>query len=110
MVSSPLPDGSTAGPISVFVQLTGTAQYNADFTYANLNGYSVPTWYVNIPAGQNSTTVTLTPVKDNLNEGVETLVFTLLPSTSGNGDYLIGHMALIRPMLLRRIGVEPHKC
>ena len=83
-------DGNTTESINVFVKLTGSAAYNADFTYLNLQGYSHPTWYVNIPAGQNSTTVTLTPVRDNLSEGVETLVFELLPPISGNGDYTIG--------------------
>jgi len=43
-----------------------------------------------IPAGQNSTSVTLTPVKDNFNEGVENLVFNLLPSKSNQGDYIVG--------------------
>jgi len=83
-------DGSTSESINVFVELTGSASYTSDFTYQKLIGYSHPTWYVTIPAGQNSTTVILTPTKDNLNEGPETLIFTLLPSKPGNGDYLIG--------------------
>ena len=87
-------DGSTAAGIRVYVKMTGSAQYNTDFTYANLNGYSHPTWYVNIPAGENSTTVTLTPTKDNLNEGVETLAFELLPSVPSSGDYTIGDQVL----------------
>ena len=83
-------DGSTAEAINVFVELTGSAQVNADFTYLNLTGYNHPTWYVRIPAGENSTSVTLTPTKDNFNEGVETLAFTLLPSVPNNGDYIVG--------------------
>ena len=72
------------------MELSGSAVYNTDFTYINLKGYSHPTWYVTIPAGQNSTSVTLTPVKDNFNEGVENLVFKLLPSKPNQGDYIVG--------------------
>ena len=83
-------DGNTTESINVFVKLTGSAAYNADFTYLNLQGYSHPTWYVNIPAGQNSTTVTLTPVRDSIIEGDESLIFTLLPSVTNQGDYIVG--------------------
>jgi len=83
-------DGSTAQALNVFVTMSGTASYTSDFTWVNLNGYSHPTWYVNIPAGQSSTTVTLTPSKDNLNEGVESLVFTLRESAEDPGNYVIG--------------------
>ena len=39
-------DGSTTGAINVFVELSGSAVYNTDFTYINLHGYSHPTWKV----------------------------------------------------------------
>jgi hypothetical protein len=87
-------DGSTTQAINVFVEMSGSAVYNADYTYINLTGYSHPTWYVRIPAGQNSASVTLTPLKDNFNEGVETLAFNLLESKPGNGDYFIGNQVL----------------
>ena len=87
-------DGSTTGPINVFVEMSGSAGYTTDFDTANLTGYNHPIWYVHIPANQNSTTVTLTPRKDDLNEGIETVAFNLLPSVPGNGDYLVGDQVL----------------
>ena len=74
--------------------MSGSATYNTDYSYTNLNGYSHPTWFVHIPAGQNSASVTLTPLKDNFNEGVETLAFNLLASITGNGDYTVGDQVL----------------
>lgn len=83
-------DGSTAEAINVFVQMTGNAQYSADFSHQNLNGYAHPAWFVTIPAGENSITVTLTAIKDFVIEGDETVIFTLLPPVAGYGDYTIG--------------------
>ena len=82
--------GNKDQPINVFVELTGSAVYNADFTYLNLNGYSHPTWYVTIPADQNSTSVTLTPIKDLIIEGDESVIFSLLASKPNQGDYIVG--------------------
>ena len=87
-------DGSTTEAINVFVEMSGSAGYTTDFDTANLTGYNHPIWYVHIPANQNSTTVTLTPRKDDLNEGIETVAFNLLPSVPGNGDYLVGDQVL----------------
>jgi hypothetical protein len=45
-------DGSTAEAILVFVEVSGSAAINTDYTYQNLVGYIHPIWYVRIPAGE----------------------------------------------------------
>jgi len=87
-------DGSTSEAINVFVEYSGSATLNTDFSTLNLQYYSPPVWYVQIPSGQNSASVTLTPIKDNLSEGDESLAFTLLASAPGNGDYTVGAQTL----------------
>jgi len=83
-------DGSTTGALNVFVEVTGSATVDADFSMANITGYSYPIYYVHLPAGQNSASVTLTPKKDNKIEGDENVVFTLVDGTLYGSDYTVG--------------------
>lgn len=92
--------GNVQQSILAFVQMGGNASYLSDFNYQNLTGYSHPTWYVTIPAGQNSATVTITPTKDFTIEGDETLNFTLLPPVPGNGDYTLGAGTTVEMIIL----------
>jgi hypothetical protein len=69
--------GSTAAPLLLLVVRSGTASSGSD--YVSLGGSAI---LVTIPAGQSSTTLAVTPLRDNQAEGPETLTLTLQPSTS----------------------------
>jgi hypothetical protein len=88
------PDASEAGPdpgvftfsrsggdlgssLAVFFSKAGTATNGID--YASLGGAVV---LVSIPAGQPSTTVTVTPLADPLVEGPETVILTIQPRST----------------------------
>ncbi|MDR6785348.1 gliding motility-associated-like protein [Pedobacter africanus] len=75
-----LPDGITATtPVNVNYTLGGTATSVAD--YAALTGTAT------IATGQNSTTVTVTPVNDNVIELTETVTLTITGGTGTGGTY-----------------------
>lgn len=57
--------------LKVWVGVSGTARYGSDYVFMST---------VVIPAGQASTTVTIMPRHDSGNEGLETIVLTLLSS------------------------------
>ncbi|GHT26520.1 hypothetical protein FACS18942_04120 [Planctomycetales bacterium] len=70
-------------PLTIRFALSGTATLNADYTGINAVYDSVTqTWNgsVTIPTGQSHYVLTVTPLLDNLTEGTETIVLTLLPS------------------------------
>ena len=95
------PSGSTAfivgrteilpTPLRVYLGVGGTARFPgqhpittpSDYIGANISFSNLfdPT-YVDIPAGQSFTTVTITARDDTLFEGDETAIFTILPSAS----------------------------
>jgi len=83
-------NGNVAAALNVFVQRSGSATINADYSTLYLNGYSGDTYYVQIPANQLSQTVTLTPVFDEVEEGDETAAFILQNPLSQGHDYTIG--------------------
>ncbi len=70
--------GSTAAALTVFFSKSGTATEGAD--YQSIGGQVV------IPASSASTTVTITPLADNLSEGDETVTITL----AANAAYALG--------------------
>ena len=72
-------NGATTGNLTVFFTLTGTA--------TNVTDYAVPTSVV-IPAGSASTTFTLTPVDDTLQEGTETAIITITANAAYARDTL----------------------
>ena len=71
-------DGDISTELEVRFRLTGSATLSNDFTavwgYLGASG-----WSLTIPANMSSISSTITPVKDNLIEGVETIVLTLEP-------------------------------
>lgn len=71
--------GSIGASLTVYYTIGGTASNGSDYTYVNT--------YVNIPAGQASTTITVTPTNDTAVEGDETVVLTL---STNNAAYTIG--------------------
>jgi len=87
-------DGSTTAAINIFVEYSGSATNGPDFTIANLTFFAASLYFVHIPAGQNSTSVTLTPKKDNFREGLEDLAFTLQPPPVNQPDYNVGAQIL----------------
>jgi hypothetical protein len=70
--------GSTAQALTVFFTVGGGATAGVD--YVTLPGSVV------IPAGQTSSSLTLTPIDDGLVEGAETVIVTL----SANTAYVVG--------------------
>lgn len=73
----------------VFFSIAGTATPPGFFTTTpdyNVSGMSISPFaggtYVDIPANQTFTVVTLTPVDDTFVEALETAVFTILPNAS----------------------------
>jgi hypothetical protein len=83
--------GNVATALAVRVALSGTATLATDFSWSpggsNLGG---GIYQFNIPSGQASLTVTVTPTQDNLVEGAETVIVTVSPSTVDPPVYNIG--------------------
>ncbi len=73
-------NGNLAAPISVNIDVTGTATRNADYAIPGLFG-GAP-FGVTIPANQLTATITLTPFTDNIVEGNETITVTLQPNAT----------------------------
>ena len=68
--------GSTAASLTVHYNVSGTASNGVDYT--TLSGTRV------IPAGTNSTKISVTPLDDALVEAAETVTLTLAPSAAYN--------------------------
>jgi hypothetical protein len=83
-------DANTATTLRVFLEVTGSAGHNADYTTTNLNGYSGTTYYVDIPPNDLSRSVLITPVLDNQIENDENIVVTLLAPLDANHQYTLG--------------------
>jgi len=71
-------NGKVAADISVPLNFSGTADHGPDYTLSNVIGF----FSVEIPSGELSAIVDLTPVFDNNVEGSETAIITLGSSTS----------------------------
>ena len=67
-------DGCDAQALTVFYTVSGTATNGVD--YRTLKGR------VKIPAGKDSTTITVAPIDDSIPEGTETVVLTLSAETT----------------------------
>ncbi|MEM9531791.1 MAG: Calx-beta domain-containing protein [Pseudomonadota bacterium] len=77
--------GNIGQALTVRVSVQGSAQFNVDYTTANLvNGNP---GFVTIPSGQESVLVDLNPRQDNLIEGDETIELTLLANPD---SYVLG--------------------
>ncbi len=81
----------------VYFSIGGTAKFSPTFgSDYQLSGMTVPTFgtlnapYVDIPANQTFTLVTLAPIDDTLVEGTETATFTIRPSIFSTASYEIG--------------------
>jgi hypothetical protein len=84
-------DGNLAASLAVWITVGGTAQANGDYTFTNLGFASAPSDYVVvIPGGELARSVTLTPRRDNIAEGTESVTFNVRAPGSPGSDYLIG--------------------
>jgi hypothetical protein len=63
--------GPTNAALTVVYRLYGTAQNGVDYQ-------NITAWVI-IPAGRRSATVTVSPLADNLAEGIESIVLELIP-------------------------------
>src|SRR5262249_21943818 len=77
--------GSTAAPLAVFFQMSGTASSPPDYGLTGTSGTNT----VMINSGQSSANVTLTAADDFKFEGLETAVMTL--QTPMDGSYNVGN-------------------
>jgi hypothetical protein len=87
--------GNVASALAVRVALSGPATVAGDFNWspggANLGG---GLYQFSIAAAQTMLTVTVTPLRDNLVEGPETLQLDLSPSALTPANYTIGAPAV----------------
>jgi uncharacterized delta-60 repeat protein len=75
-------------PTRVFFSIGGSARGGEDYTLSGMNGIGA-SGFVDIPAGQTFTTVTLAPRDDSAAEGTETATFSIVP----NPSYQLGNTA-----------------
>ena len=76
-----------AAPLSVLFSIAGPAVNGNDYDATDQGYINANTRSLTIPANELSMSSTLTPIKDNLLEGKETLTFTLQPD---NASYTVG--------------------
>lgn len=85
--------GATTSALTVRVQLTGTAS-TGDYSLSPTATSNLTQYYFTIPIGQASLDVTLTPINDATQEGLETAIMNLVPATgyvtNGQTSALIG--------------------
>lgn len=82
--------GDTSAAMRVYLEMGGTATGLQDYDRTNLTGAGGDTVYIRLPGGQLSETATLTPRRDNLIEGQETITFTLIGHQFPNHEYVVG--------------------
>ncbi|MEE4173610.1 MAG: Calx-beta domain-containing protein [Xanthomonadales bacterium] len=83
--------GNTAAALFVWVTIGGNATAGVDYTLTNAVFRGGTDYQVTIPAGQLSTPVTLTPLRDNLDEGAENFTVELRSPGTAGSDYTIGN-------------------
>jgi hypothetical protein len=74
----------------VYVELGGTATRGTDYTTTSLSFAGGTTFFLTIGVGELSAPVTVTPIFDELEEGDETVSFSLLPPQLAGHDYTVG--------------------
>ena len=75
--------GSTANPLTVALNLSGSANYNVDYSLTPVtSGASLSGLTLLIPAGAAAVDLTLTPLDDSLIEGPEQALISLVSSTA----------------------------
>jgi hypothetical protein len=93
-------DANTAGVLRVFLEITGSAGINSDYTTANLNGYTGTTYFVDIAPNELSGNVLITPILDNRIESDENIVVTLLAPIDANHQYTVGSPSAVEAIIL----------
>jgi hypothetical protein len=82
-------DGNVAQALIVRITVTGTATIGPDYVLPGWAFVAQPDVYqISIPAGELSISSTITVFKDNIIEGDEDIVFTLIDA--GFGHYTVG--------------------
>jgi hypothetical protein len=84
--------GPTNAPLAAHYSIRGTASNGED--YVLLPGS------VTIPAGRRTARIVVTPINDNLNERIETVVLRLTPPPVGSATYVIGRPARAGAIIL----------
>ncbi|MFC1797268.1 hypothetical protein ACFL1V_09260, partial [Pseudomonadota bacterium] len=80
-------DGNLAQGITAHVAVEGNASIGADYSYPGMNWIGGNQFWISIPGNQSFTTITLTPVLDNIIEDTEDAIITLLDKGS---EYTVG--------------------
>jgi len=93
-------NGNTAAILRVYVQTGGTATIGSDYSTTNM-GYVEPNvYFIDIRANDLSTSVILTPVFEELEEGTENILVTLLDPRGINDDYTVGSPSQVEVTIL----------
>ena len=79
-------EADISAALTVYIALSGNAGNGGDYNTTNQNYVNATTRWISIPANQLSASSVITPVKDNLVEGEENILFTLQP----NSLYVLG--------------------
>ena len=80
-------NGKLDAPLRVLFSFAGSAVNGTDYDASDQGYINANTRSLTIPANELSMSSTLTPIKDNLLEGEETLMWTLQPD---NASYTVG--------------------
>lgn len=79
---------SSVGAIVVNFTVGGTATFTTHYTVSGATSYNATTGTITIPNGQNTATLTVTPINDFMVNAARTVVLTVVPSAVP--DYTIG--------------------
>lgn len=83
-------NGAVDQVLNVWMERSGTATFNSDYSQSGLLLWSGNTYYIQIPAGQLSASATVTPFQDNIMEGDETVTWDLIAPLQSNHYYTLG--------------------
>ena len=83
-------DGAFDQLLRVWVKVSGSGTINQDYSQSGLILWGGTDYYIEIPGGQSSASATMTPTFDEINEGEETVIWTLQASKQGDQGYFLG--------------------
>ena len=79
--------GKVADALNIYFTFAGSATRNADYSFTGMIFYGGNIYYITIPAELLSASAILTPVRDLVLEGDETLTFTLQEGAAYGSGY-----------------------
>ncbi len=83
-------NGAINQPLDVFVELSGMATIGPDYFISGATLWISPTYFITIAAENFDVSVMVTPKTDDMLEGDETVVWTLIDTKDVTNDYFPG--------------------